>query len=142
MKMQSTRQTSPINGPVPLSFCIVLYQDGRVERLIDRPLEEYLSAISAASIAWIDCSTTDDDTQIEQISQVAGFSKIPIPKLTSGFYSAYEDYDTELGIMLPSATVKGDKLKVHPLFVLIRDNVILTVHSEAINRLLRFSRYA
>ena len=42
----------------------------------------------------------------------------------------------ELGIMLPSATVKGDKLKVHPLFVLIRDNVILTVHSEAINRLL------
>ncbi len=116
MKMQSTRQTSPINGPVPLSFCIVLYQDGRVERLIDRPLEEYLSAISAASIAWIDCSTTDDDTQIEQISQVAGFSKIPIPKLTSGFYSAYEDYDTESGIMLPSATVKGDKTEGPPAF--------------------------
>ena len=142
MKMQSTPQTSPINGPVPLSFCIVLYQDGRVERLVDRPLEEYLSAICTANIAWIDCSTTDDNTQIEQISQIAGFSKIPIPKLSTGFYSAYEDYDTELGIMLPSATVKAEKLKVHPLFVLIRDNVILTVHSEAINRLLRFSRYA
>jgi magnesium transporter len=142
MKMQSTPQISSINGPVPLSFCIALYQDGRVERLVDRPLEEYFSAVRNATIAWIDCSTTDDDRQIEQIAQNAGFSKIPIPKLTTGFYSAYEDYDTELGIMLPSATVKGDKLKVHPLFILIRDNVVLTVHSEEINRLLRFSRYA
>ena len=125
-----------------MSFCIVLYTDGRIERLVDRPLGEYLSAISTAAIAWIDCSTKDDKKEIEQIAQIAGFSKIPIPKLTTGFYSAYEDYDTELGIMLPSATVKAEKLKVHPLFVLIRDNVILTVHSEEINRLLRFSRYA
>jgi magnesium transporter len=44
--------------------------------------------------------------------------------------------------MLPSATVRVEKMSVHPLFVLIRDNFILTVHSEEINRLLRFSRYA
>jgi magnesium transporter len=142
MKMQSTPQTSQMNGPIPLSFCIVLNQDGRVERLVDRPLEEYLSAIRPAGIAWIDCSTKDDNREFEQIAQIAGFSKIPVPKLTTGFYSAYEDYDTELGIMLPSATVKAEKLKVHPLFILIRDNFILTVHSEEINRLLRFSRYA
>ena len=80
--------------------------------------------------------------RLSRIAQVAGFSKIPIPKLTTGFYSAYEDYDTELGIMLPSATVRAEKMTVHPLFVLIRDNYLLTVHSEEINRLLRFSRYA
>ncbi len=142
MKMQSTPQTNQISGPVPLSFCIILYKDGRIDRLVDRPLGEYLTAISNASIAWIDCSTSDEAKEIEQIAQVAAFSKIPIPKLTTGFYSAYEDYDTELGIMLPSATVKGEKMMVHPLFVLIRDNFIITVHSEEINRLLRFSRYA
>jgi magnesium transporter len=137
-----------MNGPTPISFGIILYQDGRIERLVDRPFEEYLSAITTAAIAWIDCSTKDDNKEkddsqeIDRIAQVAGFSKIPIPKLTTGFYSAYEDYDTELGIMLPSATIKSEKLKVHPLFVLIRDNVILTVHSGEINRLLRFSRYA
>ena len=49
-------------------------------------------------------------------------------------------YDTELGIMLPSATVKVEMMTVHPLFVLIRENFIITVHNEAINRLLRFSR--
>ena len=142
MKMQITPQTPQISGPIPLSFCIILNKDGRIDRLVDRPIGEYLTAISNASIAWIDCSTIDDDKEIEQIAQVAGFSKIPIPKLTTGFYSAYEDYDTELGIMLPSATVKAEKMMVHPLFVLIRDNFILTVHSGEINRLLRFSRYA
>jgi len=142
MKMQSTPQTSTITGPVPLSFCIILFKDGRIERILDRPLEEYLTAIRDASIAWIDFSTKDGEQEIERIAQVAGFSKIPIPKLTTGFYSAYEDYDTELGIMLPSATVRGEKMSVHPLFILIRDNYLLTVHSQDINRLLRFSRYA
>jgi magnesium transporter len=142
MKMQSTPQKPQVNGPVPLSFCIVLNKDGKIDRLLDRPLEEYLAAISDAGIAWIDFSTKDDDKEIEYIAQIAGFSKIPVPKLTAGFYSAYEDYDTELGIMLPSATVRGEKMSVHPLFILIRDNFVLTVHCEEINRLLRFSRYA
>jgi magnesium transporter len=93
-------------------------------------------------MAWIDCSIHDEDKEIENLAQLAGFSKVPIPKLTHGFYSAYEDYDTELGIMLPSVTVKGEKMTIHPLFVLIRDNLVLTIHSDQINRLLRFSRYA
>jgi magnesium transporter len=142
MKMQSTPQKSQDTGAIPLSFCIILSKDGRIDRLMDRPLEEYLAAISDASIAWIDHTTIEDNKEIENIAQVAGFSRIPVPKLTTGFYSAYEDYDTELGIMLPSATVRAEKMSVHPLFVLIRDNLILTVHCEEINRLLRFSRYA
>jgi len=142
MNIQSTPQTPKQSGPVPLSFCILMNQDGSIDRMVDRSLEEYFIAISKASIAWIDCSTCDDDREIEKIAQTAGFSKIPIPKLTTGFYSAYEDYDTELGIMLPSATVKVETMTVHPLFVLIRENFIITIHNEAINRLLRFSRYA
>ena len=142
MKMQSTPQQSQVTGPIPLSFCIILFKDGRIDRLMDRPLEEYLAAIRDASIAWIDYTTKEDDKEIENIAQLAGFSRIPVPKLTTGFYSAYEDYDTELGIMLPSATVRAEKMSVHPLFVLIRDNFILTVHCDEINRLLRFSRYA
>jgi len=140
--MQSPPRTPTTNGPVPLSFCILLYPDGRIERLTDLPFGEYLNVIPSVSLAWIDCSTKDDEKEIEQIAQTAGFSKIPIPKLTTGFYSAYEDYDTELGIMLPSVTVRTEKMTVHPLFVLIRDNLILTVHSDEINRLLRLSRYA
>jgi magnesium transporter len=142
MKMQSTPRNPQPAGPNPLSFCIIQYRDERIERFVDLPLQDYISALKDASIAWIDYSTSDDEHEIERIAQVTGFTKIPIPKLTTGFYSAYEDYDTELGIMLPSVTMKSEKMKVHPLFILIRDNVIITVHNEEINRLLRFSRYA
>jgi magnesium transporter len=128
--------------PVPLSFCILLFPDGRIERQVDQPVAEYFSEVKEASVAWIDCSIRDDEKEIEKLALLAGFTKVPIPKLTHGFYSAYEDYDTELGIMLPSVTVKGEKMTVHPLFVLIRDNLVLTIHSDEINRLLRFSRYA
>ena len=140
--MHSSQQTPSPIMPVPLSFCILLYPDGRIERLVDRCVDEYFTAVKSASIVWIDCSIHDVDKEIEQLAQQAGFTKVPIPKLTHGFYSAYEDYDTELGIMLPSVTVKGEKMTVHPLFVLIRDNLVLTIHSDEINRLLRFSRYA
>jgi magnesium transporter len=141
---QDTRNPAPPQaaGPIPLNFCIILSRDGRIDRLVDRQMKEYLAAIPEASVAWIDYSTTNDADEIERIAQVAGFTKLPIPKLSTGFYSAYEDYDTELGIMLPSVTMKGDNMTVYPLFVLIRENFILTVHSEDINRLLRFSRYA
>ena len=80
MKIQSTPQTPRQSGPVPLSFCILMYPDGSIERMVDRPLDEYFAAISKASIAWIDCSTSDDDKEIEQIAQTAGFSKIPDPE--------------------------------------------------------------
>ncbi|MDD1686664.1 CorA family divalent cation transporter [Methanoregula sp.] len=110
--------------------------------MVDHPVDEYFAAIKDASIAWIDCSIKDEEREMEPLTLRAGFTKVPIPKLAHGFYSAYEDYDTELGIMLPSVTVKGEKMTVHPLFILIREKLVLTVHSDEINRLLRFSRYA
>jgi len=141
MKIQSTPQPSPPSGPVPLSFCILLFPDGTIERMVDQPLDEYLSAIHEASMVWIDCCTNDDEKAIEQIARTAGFSKIPIPELATGFWSAYEDCDTGPGIMLPSVTVKIEKITVRPLFVLIRDTIVITIHSDKINRPLRLSRY-
>jgi len=110
---------------------------GRPDRPADRPAAGGVPRGNpGGKHAWIDYSTKDDAKEIEQLAQIAGFTKLPSPNST-GFYSAYEDYDTELGIMLPSVTIKNDTMTVHPLFVLIRENFILTVHSEDINRLLR-----
>jgi len=126
----------------PESFCILLFFDGRIERISGQSLEEYTRAVTGAGFAWIDLSSGIHGTTIEDLARRAGFVKVPIPKLRQGFYSAYEDCDTELGIMLPSVTVKGEKMTVHPLIVLIRENLILTIHPPEINRLQRFGRYA
>jgi magnesium transporter len=71
-----------------------------------------------------------------------GFTQTPIQKLLSGFYSGYEDTDTELGIMLPAVTMTHMDVTVRPLVILMRANLIMTVHNEDIARLLRFARYS
>ena len=85
MKMQTTHQKNQANGSNPLSFCIVLYNDGRIERILDRPLEEYLAAIQDAGLAWIDYTTKEDDQEIENLSKLAGFSPDPDPETDHRF---------------------------------------------------------
>ena len=135
-------QENPEPAPVPPNFCIILRKDGQVEKTGDQSLEEYVSAVGDAKIAWINWTTEENEKEFEKVARTGGFSKIPIPKLVTGFYSAYEDHDTELGIMLPAVMMKHERMVVHPLIILIRDNLILTIHSEEVTRLQKFSRYA
>ena len=72
----------------------------------------------------------------------AGFTQVPIQKLLSGFLSSYEDADTELGIMMPAIIVKAFDVKVRPVVVLIKGNLIMTVHEGDVNRIMKFARYA
>jgi magnesium transporter len=47
-----------------------------------------------------------------------------------------------MGLMLPAVTVKKFDVFVSPILILIRKDLILTIHDEKVNRLVRFSRYA
>jgi magnesium transporter len=143
--MELKAPVSPDNAQpatVPVNFCLIQRKDGQVERLTEKSLEEYVSAIPDAEIAWINWTTRENEQEIAKMAKAGGFSKVPISKLIAGFYSAYEDMDTELGIMLPAVMMKDEKMTVHPLVVLMRDNLVLTSHSEEVSRLQRFSRYA
>jgi magnesium transporter len=116
--------------------------DGLVERAIDRPVEEYLPILAAAQVAWIDITVKDLEKDLEKIALSLGFSLLPLPKLLSGFFSSYEDADTELGIMLPSVLVKDYDVRIKPLIILMKGSFIVTLHDEEVHRLLRFARYA
>lgn len=141
VKSPATPETNSVaTGPV--NFCILLRKDGQIERLTDRTLEDFVLAVSGADIAWINWVTEESEQGFEKLAAAGGFSKIPIPKLIGGFYSAYEDMDTELGIMLPAVTMKNEVMSVHPLVILMRDNLILTSHGQEVTRLQRFARYA
>lgn len=136
-------QTMPLKTiAMPSSFCVIQKKDGTVDKLVDKTLEEYLSFVADSSVGWIDYTTKDLDKEIEKIAATMGFTQIPLQKLLSGFYSGYEDSDTELGIMLPAASLERFEIHVRPLIILMRGNFVMTVHNEDIVRLLRFSRYA
>ena len=127
---------------MPSTTCVMLHNDGQVERITEKPLEEYLRTIPTASVAWVDCTVQDIEKELEKILGIMGFSQIPAHKLFSGFLSSYEDADTELGIRMPSVMVQGFDVKVRPLIILMRDNLIMTVHDENLVRLIKFFRYA
>ncbi|HVP94353.1 MAG TPA: CorA family divalent cation transporter [Methanoregulaceae archaeon] len=124
------------------SFCVILREGGKTERVTNTSPGEYINAIRDASVAWVDFTVKDLEQEIEGIGISMGFQRIPYQKLLSGFYSSYEDYDTELGIMLPAVSMTENDMAVHPIIILIRGNFIVTIHQEGINRLLKFSRYA
>jgi magnesium transporter len=119
-----------------------MHQDGQVERIIEKPLEEYLQQIPRASVAWVDYTSHDIGKDLEKIMTTMGFNQLPPQKILSSFFSSYEDADTELGIMMPSVIVQNFDIKVRPLIILIKDNIIMTVHDEDIVRLIKFFRYA
>ncbi len=126
----------------PANFAVALKCDGLVEKMADKTLEEYLAFAKDASVVWIDYTTKDLEKDLEKIAQTMCFTLTPIPKMLSGFYSAYEDSDTELGIMLPVVKVEDFDLSVHRLAILIRGNIIMTVHNESVPGLVKFARYS
>lgn len=127
---------------MPSTTCVMLHNDGQVERITEKPLDDYLKVIPGADVAWIDITASDIEKDLEKIMVAAGFTQIPVHKLYSGMFSSYEDSDIELGIMMPSVIVKNFEVKVRPLIILIRDNLIMTIHDEEIVRLIKFFRYA
>jgi len=75
------------------------------------------------------------------IATSLGFSSTLVPTLLSSYLSAYEDRDTELGVMLPAVAVKKFDVLISPILILVRKDLILTIHDENVNRLIRLSRY-
>ncbi|MCU0631147.1 MAG: CorA family divalent cation transporter [Methanoregulaceae archaeon] len=124
------------------SFCVTLKPGGLTDKIVNQSPVQYLVAVRDASVAWVDFTTKELQHEIEVIGPAMGFQRVDYQKLFSGFYSSYEDYDDELGIMLPAVAMTDEDIMIRPIVILIRGNTIVTVHNEDINRLLRFSRYA
>jgi magnesium transporter len=65
-----------------------------------------------------------------------------VPTLLKGYHAAFEDRETEIGIMVPAVKISKLDIQSHPLLILVRKDLIVTIHSGAIERLIQFSRYA
>jgi len=142
LDVTAAQQPQIISKP-PANFAVALHMDGHVDKLADKTLEEYLAFTKDASVVWIDYTTKEVERDLDKIALTMGFTQTPIQKMLSGYdYSAYEDSDTELGIILPIVKVDGFEIAVQRLVILIRGNFLLTVHSENVTALVKFSRYS
>lgn len=125
------------------AFCVALpITGGRPLKLTGDNPHDFISFLKDSSVAWLNFPVKDIKKDGEIIGMSLGFSSSLVPTLLSGYLSAYEDRDTEMGLMLPAVAVKKFDVLISPILILIRKDLIVTIHEENVNRLIRLSRYA
>jgi hypothetical protein len=71
-----------------------------------------------------------------------GFTEQLIKKLLLAVRGSDEDFDTEMGILLPAIHADGFEVNVEPLLILLRSNLLLSLHTRKRARFYPVRRYA
>ncbi len=124
-------------------FCTGLMPTGETIRIESDNIDEIQAIVGKASVAWADCWVADLERDAVPIAHRMGFSELLTTTLMAGYYSGYEDYDTEMGLMLPAIQVREFNVTLNPILLLIRSNFILSLHTPNVDkRFFRIRRYA
>lgn len=139
---EKKEQSAVIQPDARRAFCVALpVTGGKPLKLTGDNPHEFIQFLSESSISWLNFPVKDIKKDADIIATALGFSSTLVPTLLSSYHSAYEDRDSELGVMLPAVAVKKFDVLISPILILVRKDLILTIHDENVNRLIRLSRY-
>jgi magnesium transporter len=130
-----------------LSFCFTLTRSGTQSKRSSH-LEDFFPLIEQASIAWVDIKLDDFEKEVVDAGTKFGFSGLLIKQLLTRlgdgtrFQGGYEDYDTEMGLLLPAIIVKGFDITINPILILLKDKLVVTIRSSETHVYRNFHRYA
>ncbi len=140
--MSSEILTEERKPAIKQAFCVTMPASGNPIKIQDSDVVNFLPLINGSLITWINCTVEDVSRDAEKVSVQLGIEPNLVPTLLSGHLASYEDMGSNLGMMMPAVTVNKLELEINPLLILLRKNLILTIHSEKVKRLVKFSRYA
>jgi magnesium transporter len=121
---------------------VSLSHSGKPVRVMGNSASEFISTLQDSTLAWLNFTVDDLEKDGSEIAVRLGFSASLVPAVMKGYYAAFEDRDTEMAIMVPAVRITGLDLKSFPLIILVRKDVIVTIHSCDVERLILFARYA
>lgn len=122
-------------------FCAVR-KGGKTQRIESRNTGELCDFIREADIAWVDYVVDDVEREGYAAAAAFGFSDLLIRNILKEERTAYEDFDDELGILIPAIFMQGFDVHIEPLFIFIKRNFIVTLHTREVKRFFRVRRYA
>ena len=126
----------------PRAICVAMPHEGKPIRIVGNSPTEFISTLHGATVAWINFTVCDLEEEGSDIATKLGFSASLVPQLLKGYHASFEDRETELGIMVPAVRISKLDLRAFPLLILVRKDLIVTIHSEEVIRLVQFARYA
>ena len=126
----------------PRAVCVAIPHVGKPVRILGNSPTEFISTLQNSTLAWINFTVCDIAKDGAEIATLLGFSASLVPEVIKGYYASFVDGETELGIMVPAVMISKLDLRSYPMVILVRKDLIVTIHSEEVVRLVQFSRYA
>lgn len=141
MGQETPQNTDPIFDNNSRGFSAILAKKDTTSSFSAK-IEDLITLVAKAQIAWIDYIVDDFEKDAIESSVKAGFSEQLVKRLLMNVSGNYEDHDAELGLLLPAIHVDGYDVNVEPLLILLRGNLILTMHTHKRSRFYQIRRYA
>ncbi len=124
-------------------FCMGLEPTGKTFKQEAESPYSFLDIVSKSSVAWVDYITDDPMKELPTVAAQMGFSESFISNLSCCDQLNYQDFDTEMWLSYPSIQIRGTEVKAYPLIVLIRKNLVFSIHVRLVDkRFLRLRRYS
>jgi hypothetical protein len=124
-------------------FCVALLPSGKIIRKNSESVEVVREILGTAAIAWVDYVARDYDKEMPMVAGQMGFTPQLISDLTEESRSTYRDYETEVGMKVPSVQVTNFEIVPNPLMILLMKNLVFTIHPSNIDRrFIRLRRYS
>lgn len=123
-------------------FIVSLLKDGKTKEKEVKNINEFQGLIKKASVSWVDYIVEDLKRDAIGVASSLGFSESLVNTLLArASESGYEDLDTEMGLLVPVISAKQFDVKIDYLLLLIRKNVVVTIHTTQATRFFRLRRY-
>ena len=136
-----TESSSNQFNNVSPTFCVAMLKNGSTVK-IEGKAEEFLQTIKESDFAWVNVQVDDLKENGSKVASMLGFTPSIIHELVSQRFSGYDDHTTEIGLMLPAVRVTKLDVEINKLIILMKNNLIVTIHGEHVTRLVKFARYA
>jgi magnesium transporter len=128
---------------MPKMICVTIPPPPfKVAKVTAEDAADLMAIVEQSNLAWLNFVAEDLQTEVVPTALRFGFSEQLARELVSQSYDAYEDNEYELGLVMPAIRIQGLDVNVHPVYVFVKDNLILTIHDRSVTRLVHFSRYA
>lgn len=146
---QTSLSTSPSAQSAPLEllqkrwFCMGIEPSGKTFKHEAESSATLLEKINQAMVTWVDYITDNPMKDLPAVAAQMGFSESFISNLSCCEQLNYEDFDNEMWMSFPSVQIRGTEVKAHPMLILIKKNMVFTLHMRLVDkRFIRLRRYS
>jgi magnesium transporter len=124
-------------------FCVGLYTSGKTFKQDAESPVPFMDFVNRSSVSWVDYITDDPQRDLPAVAAQMGFSESLASSISAETTLNYQDFDNEMWMRLPCIQIRGTDVKAYPLFILVRNNIVFTVHVSLVDkRFIRLRRYS